>query len=112
MMNKILAIVGSRSCPTLDIASFLPFIPTTIVSGGAKGADTLAKGYARDNNIPLTEYLPNYKAYGRQAPILRNIQIVENCDFLIAFWDGISRGTKFTIDYARKRGVPLQVFNI
>ncbi len=111
-MNKRLAIVGSRNCPPLDIAIFLPFLPTAIVSGGARGADTLAKEFAIRNNLPLVEFLPDYKIHGRQAPILRNIQIVENCDFLIAFWDGTSRGTKFTIDYARKKGVPCKVINI
>ncbi len=111
-MDKRLAIVGSRNCPPIDIASFLPFSPTTIVSGGAKGADTLAKEFAKENNLPIIEYLPDYKTHGRQAPILRNIQIVENCDFLIAFWDGTSRGTKFTIDYARKKGVPFKVISI
>lgn len=111
-MKKRLAIVGSRNCPPLDIASFLPFTPTAIVSGGARGADTLAKEFAMKNNLPLMEYLPDYKAHGRQAPILRNIQIVENCDFLIAFWDGTSRGTKFTIDYAKRKGVPYKVITI
>lgn len=111
-MNKRLAIVGSRNCPPIDIASFLPFSPTAIVSGGARGADTYAKEFAEKNNLPLVEYLPHYKKHGRQAPILRNIQIIENCDFLIAFWDGLSRGTKFTIDYARKKGVPYTVIPI
>ena len=82
-----IAIIGSRNCPPLDIASYLPETPELIVSGGAIGADTYARLYAVDNNIPLKEFLPNYKEYGRQAPILRNIQIVENCDFIIAFWD-------------------------
>lgn len=111
-MSKRLAIVGSRSCPHLDIASFLPFVPDTIVSGGARGADTLAKEYAVRNNILLIEFLPEYDRYGRRAPLMRNIQIVDNCDFLLAFWNGTSRGTKFTIDYAVKRGVPYRVVSI
>ena len=48
-----LAIIGSRNCPPVDIASYLPFVPDTIVSGGAKGADTYAKEYALKNGIPL-----------------------------------------------------------
>lgn len=104
--------MGSRSCPPLDIASFLPFVPDTIVSGGARGADTLAKEYAVRNDIPLIEFLPEYDRYGRRAPLMRNIQIVDNCDFLLAFWNGTSRGTGFTIDYAIKRGVPYKVVSI
>ena len=107
-----LAIIGSRTCPPVDIASFLPFVPDTIVSGGAKGADTYAKEYAIMNNIPIIEFLPDYRKYGRKAPLMRNLQIVDNCDFLLAFWDGTSRGTKFTIDYAEKRGVPLKIVSI
>lgn len=111
-MNKRLAIVGSRCCPPIDIASYIPFVPDTIVSGGARGADTLAKDYAESNGIPIIEFLPEYDRYGRQAPLKRNIKIVDNCDFLIAFWNGTSRGTKFTIDYAVKRGVPYKVVSI
>ena len=108
----ILAIVGSRNCPLTDLSTYLPCVPETIVSGGAKGVDTLAKEYANLNNIPLIEFLPDYKNYGRRAPILRNIQIVENSDFILALWDGESRGTKFTIDYALKKGVPCKVIEI
>lgn len=105
-----LAIIGSRSCLPIDIASYLPFVPDIIVSGGAKGADTYAKEYALERDIPIVEFLPDYGKYGRKAPLIRNIQIVDNSDFVLAFWNGTSRGTKFTIDYAEKRGVPFKVY--
>ena len=111
-MNKRLAIVGSRTCPPIDITPFLPFVPDTIVSGGALGADTYAKEYAIKNDIPLIEFLPDYKKYGKSAPIIRNMQIVDNCDFLLAFWNGTSRGTKFTTNYADKRGVPYKIIQV
>lgn len=111
-MTKRLAIVGSRKCPLINIASFLPFVPATIISGGANGADTFAKEYAVNNNIPIVEFLPDYKKYGRKAPLMRNIQIVDNCDYLLAFWNGTSRGTKFTIDYAIKQGIPYKVIHV
>lgn len=107
-----LAIIGSRHCPPINIEEHLPFAPTAIVSGGAVGADSHAKHYAIRNNIPIVEFLPDYKEYGRKAPILRNIKIVENCDFVLAFWDGASRGTKFTLDYAAKKGVPCKIVKI
>lgn len=107
-----LAIVGSRDCPPIDIASHLPFVPTAIISGGAVGADTYAREYAIKNKIPLVEYLPEYGRYGRRAPIMRDIKIVENCDFLLAFWNGISRGTKFTINYAKRKGVPYRIIQV
>ncbi len=110
-MTKRLAIVGSRDCPSIDITPYIPFVPSTIVSGGAKGADTYAKEYAIKNNIPIVEYLPQYDKYGRQAPIMRNIQIVDNCDFVLAFRNGTTSGTKFAVDYASRRGVPYKITN-
>ena len=107
-----LAIIGSRSCPPIDIASYLPFVPEMIVSGGAKGADTYAREYAMNNDIPLIEFLPDYRKYGRKAPLMRDLQNVDNCDSLLAFWDGKSRGTKFTIDYAMKRGISVRQITI
>ena len=101
-----LAIIGSRNCTPIDITSFLSEIPETIASGGAKGVDTYAKNFANKNNIRLIECLPEYKKYGRQAPILRNIKIVDNSDSVLAFWDGESPGTKFTIDNAKRKGKP------
>ena len=58
---------------------------TLIISGGAKGADTLAKRYAAENNIPMKEFLPNWDTFGKSAGYLRNKEIVENCDGLVAF---------------------------
>ena len=79
-----LAIIGSRNCPPIDIASYISARPATVISGGATGADTYAKDYAVRNNIPITEFLPEYKKYGRKAPLMRNIQIVDNCDSLLS----------------------------
>ena len=55
----------------------------TIVSGGAKGADTMAKNYANSHTINLIEYLPDYSK-GRYAPFLRNTTIAQKCDILVA----------------------------
>lgn len=107
-----LAIIGSRTCPPIDIAAHLKYIPDTIVSGGAIGADTYAKEFAIKHNLKLIEFLPDYEKYGRKAPLVRNKLIVENCDCLIAFWDGKSRGTKYTLDYATKLGKPTKIVQI
>lgn len=111
-MCKRVAIIGSRCCTPIDMEPYLPFAPDIIVSGGARGIDTYAKEFALRSDIPIVEYMPDYRRYGRKAPLIRNIQIVDNCDFLLAFWNGISRGTRFTIDYAIKRGVPFKVVRI
>ena len=106
-----LAIIGSRTCPPVNIEAYLKYIHDTIVSGGARGADTYAKEFAQKHNLKLIEFLPEYDKYGRGAPLVRNKLIVEECDCLIAFWDGTSRGTKYTIDYAHQLGKPIKIVN-
>lgn len=73
-----------------------------IVSGGAKGADTIAAIYANENNLELIEHLPQWSKYGKMAAYIRNEKIVQAADMVIAFWDGKSKGTKMTIDLAGK----------
>ncbi len=103
------AVIGSRGLTVKDLGKYLPEDTTEIVSGGAKGVDTSAREYALAHGIKLTEFLPDYKKYGRSAPLKRNITIIENADLVLAFWDGQSRGTKFVIDNCRERGVPVRV---
>ena len=104
------AVVGSRAL-TIDILeAFIPPETTEIVSGGAKGIDTSAREFAEANEYKFTEFLPDYKAHGRAAPLRRNDQIIEYSDLVLAFWDGESRGTKYVIDRCRERGVPIKVF--
>jgi hypothetical protein len=73
-----------------------------IISGGARGADTLAEKFANKHNISTTIFPADWNKYGKKAGYLRNITLVENSDFVIAFWDGESKGTKMTIDLAKK----------
>lgn len=104
------AIIGSRGLTVNDLGEYLPDGTTEIVSGGAKGIDTCAKNYALAHNIKLTEFLPDYKQFGKGAPLKRNIQIIEYADIVLAFWDGKSRGTKYVIDNCRKTGVEVKVY--
>lgn len=105
------AVVGSRTFNDyLLLLNTLDSIPIdSIVSGGARGADSLAKKYAEASGLLIVEYLPEWDKYGRRAGFIRNVQIVDNSDLVIAFWDGISKGTGHSIDYARKIGKPLKV---
>lgn len=92
-----LAIIGSRTLTIENIGDYLPEGVTEIISGGAKGIDTAAAEYARENGIRLTEFLPEYKRYGRAAPLKRNEQIADYADEAVAFWDGYSKGTMHTV---------------
>ena len=110
------AVVGSRVVHEEVYALLEKYIPANaseIVSGGAAGVDKLAGEYARRNELKLTEFLPDYDDENlvdkKRAPLIRNQKIVEHADFVIAFWDGKSRGTAFTLDYAFKQGKPAKV---
>ncbi|MEG1999916.1 MAG: SLOG family protein [Evtepia sp.] len=103
------AIIGSRGIHSLDLSTFVPENCTLIVSGGAMGVDTLAEQYAAQHKIQTMIIRPDYKKYGRSAPIRRNNSIVDHSDMVLAFWDGESRGTKYTIDYANAQRKPVKV---
>lgn len=104
-----IAIIGSRNLTAENFGEYLPPECTEIVSGGAKGIDSCAADYARANGLTLTEFLPDYKKYGRGAPLVRNKQIVDYADLVIAFWNGESKGTRFTVNYAQKQGKPVKI---
>lgn len=85
---------------------------TEIISGGAKGADSLAERYAKERGHKITVYPADWETYGRSAGAIRNELIVLNCDQVIAFWDGKSPGTKITIRLARKYNRPTMICGI
>ena len=85
---------------------------TMIISGAAKGTDTLAKKYAFENNIKFIEFPPDFKKNGAGAKHIRDRLIVEHCDKIIAFWDKNCEGTKYTIDYGKKLLKPIRLINI
>ena len=97
-----LLIAGSRGITSFDLSEHVPKDTEMIISGGAKGIDTVANEYATNHNIPITFVLPRYELYGIAAPIKRNEQMVEMADEVLVVWDGVSRGAKSTIEYARR----------
>jgi hypothetical protein len=81
-----------------------------IITGGAKGADTLAMDWAGFYWYLVKIYRPDYKKYpGSYAPLKRNEEMARNADMLIAFWDGKSKGTKHMIQQARLRGLKVKI---
>ncbi|MEE1197823.1 MAG: hypothetical protein U0K54_01590 [Acutalibacteraceae bacterium] len=104
-----IAIIGSRNLVVNNIGDYLPKGVTEIVSGGAKGIDTCARIYAIKNNVKLTEFLPNYNEFGKRAPLIRNLEIIDYADEVIAFWDGESHGTKFVIDNCKNRNKRVKI---
>lgn len=107
-----LLIAGSRSITSFDLSPYIPADADLIITGGAKGVDTLAEAYARERGIPTVTVKPCYERYGRAAPIRRDEEMVDMADEVLVIWDGVSRGSKHTADYARKRGKPLIVVTV
>lgn len=112
----ILAIVGSRNfkdyctlCRVLYNVQETHDI-TEIVSGGAQGADSLAERFAKDNNIKFTCFPAKWHEYGMKAGYMRNKDIVQYCDKLLAFWDGSSKGTNHTINLCKKFNKKYAIF--
>ena len=107
-----LLIAGSRGITDIDISKYIPDRVELIMSGGAKGIDTLAEQYADKHKLSKLIIRPDYNAYGRNAPLIRNKAMVAMCDEVLVFWDGKSRGTKFTIDCAKERERKITVIDI
>lgn len=86
----------------------LPFI-TEVVSGTAKGADQLGERWAYKNNIKIKQFYPDWKTLGKSAGIKRNKDMADYADAVIAFWDGISVGTKHMIDFAKSKNLKVKI---
>lgn len=105
-----LAVIGSRGFNDFErLEKELDQLAISeIISGGAKGADSLARKYAEMRGIPIVEHLPQYNEFGRGAPLVRNKLIIQDCDQVIAFHDGKSRGTLHSISLAEKAQKPVK----
>lgn len=78
------------------------FVVTQVVSGTARGVDKLGEQWAIKNNIPIKRFPANWDRYGKSAGYIRNEQMAEYAEGLVAIWNGYSKGTGHMIDLARK----------
>lgn len=81
----------------------------TIISGGAKGADSLGARYAALRGYPLITMNADWDRHGKSAGYKRNIEMSKASDAAVCFWDGKSRGTKHIIDITEKADKPLRI---
>ena len=122
MVTNII-VCGSRSfndyellCDTLDnIIEELDKV--VIISGHARGADTLGEHYAAERSLLVVVYPARWDEYGKRAGLVRNEKMLEHIlkgedALVVAFWDGQSRGTKYMIDIARQAGVRVIVVKV
>ena len=82
---------------------------TRVISGGARGVDRSGEDWAAQNNIPVTQYIPDWDNIGKSAGYRRNSVMARNADALIAIWDGKSKGTAHMIEEAKKRHLKVYV---
>lgn len=108
MLNRVI-VAGSRNINDYDfvvnaIKSFNVKIDE-LVCGMAKGPDMLAHRWAKENNIKITEFYPDWDKHGKAAGIIRNREMMKYADALLAIWDGKSRGTDnmvYQMNHAKK----------
>lgn len=96
----------------LELHKFVRELKTTnieVVSGGAKGADTLGEKYAKHYKQKLKVFPADWEKYGRGAGHRRNAEMAKYADACIVFWDGKSKGTQSMIELAKKRSLTLKV---
>ncbi len=116
MIDKVMcmkvAVVGSRTLDSQVYALLGLHIPagcSEIISGGARGVDQLAERYAHENSLKLTVIQPDYDTFDRAAPLIRNAQIIEASDYVVIFWDGVSRGSMNVIMTCMKTNKPYKI---
>jgi hypothetical protein len=120
-MPKYLLIAGGRDFTNYDIAKKcldkeLDGSDIIVISGTARGADSLGEKWAEENNFKVERYKPEWDTLGRKAGILRNIDMYnyirdkENKK-VVVFWDGQSRGTMHMIKTAKNGDLPILIYN-
>lgn len=82
-----------------------------IVSGTARGADRLGERYAYDRGYGIKRFPADWRNNGKAAGIIRNTDMANYADALIAFWDGQSKGTLNMIETAKRKGLSVRIYN-
>ncbi|MBY6093868.1 DUF2493 domain-containing protein [Ferrimonas balearica] len=80
-----------------------------IIDGGAPGPDRLGRRYAQERGLAVETYPAEWDTHGKKAGILRNLEMANVADALVAFWDSASRGTAHMIQTMEKQGKPVRV---
>lgn len=85
--------------------------PITVVSGTARGADTLGEQWAKERGHAIERYPANWDTHGRKAGWLRNNQMADVADAVVVFWNGRKQGSGswMMIQIAIERDLPLRV---
>jgi hypothetical protein len=111
-----LAIIGSRTFNNYELLydHLEEHLNTTtmVVSGAARGADSMGERWAKENDIETLIFPAEWDKYGKRAGYIRNEDIIKNCDFCVAFWDGASKGTLHSVLLCKKYNKQYKIINI
>jgi hypothetical protein len=106
-------IAGSRNITSYEVVlnaiETASFDITEVVSGTAKGVDSLGEQFAKDCNLPIKRFPADWDQYGKSAGFIRNTEMARYAEALIAIWDGTSSGTKHIITEANKYGLEIHI---
>ncbi len=109
-------IAGSRGindyslvCKTIKDSNF---DITEVVSGCARGVDQLGEQFAKENNIPIRQLPAKWDEHGKFAGAVRNREMAEQANALIALMLNNSKGTKNMIATAKRLGLKVFVREI
>lgn len=109
-------IAGGRtltdSKPVVEAIRASGFVITEVISGGAPGADHYGELWAALYAVPLRVFPADWKAHGKAAGPIRNRQMAQEADALIAIWDGRSKGTANMIRTALSLGLRVYIHHI
>lgn len=118
-MTKKIIVAGTRDVTNkqgvfdaMDMVNGFYHGDIEIVSGLARGPDTFGKLWAEKNNKKCHEFPASWDKYGKRAGYLRNEQMAEFSDVLVAFWDGKSKGTDHMINLAKKHGLKVVIIKV
>ena len=113
-----LIVAGSREFNNYDLLkksiqeNFQRWEVEEIVSGTARGADTLGEQFAKEYNIPVKQFPANWDLYGKSAGYRRNAEMASYADALIAFWNGESKGTMHMINLAKEKNLKVVIISV
>lgn len=89
--------------------TYCGWVPTVVISGTARGADRLGEDWALKNKVPIEKFPADWDEHGKSAGHIRNAEMAETAEALIALWDGVSPGTKSMIEIAKRKKLKLFV---
>lgn len=112
-----LIVAGSRDITSYDLvldafSKFAKTDVTTIISGGARGVDRLGERLAKEKGFALEVRYADWELHGKRAGYIRNAEMADEGDYLLALWDLKSPGTKHMIRLALDKGLYVEVYSL